>query len=104
MNEILVCFDNNDCLVTKINASLEESKEYYLENSFDGKVAKFVLDTNKNFFVKVIDSHDYYEYRFMGIDYKQYGFDIVLHNVTLDEETRVEPMWFFAYNKRIISQ
>ena len=51
---ILVCFDDNDYFITKINCTLEEAKEYYIGNDFSywsgmwnkekTHEAKFVLD------------------------------------------------------------
>ena len=102
---ILVCFDNNDCLTTRINGSLQEVKKYYIDNFFNGNMAKFVLDTNKPFQMKVEGiNDDFITYSFDKINYHEHGFDIVLNNLPEGYKIEVEPQWFFINNKRIIKQ
>lgn len=100
---VLVCFNNNDCIVTWINCSLQEAKDYYIGTSFDGKIGMTVIDTDKTFQVTVNGLT--YDYKFKGINYDiQVDFRIVLENLTLNESTEVEPQWFYASDKRIITQ
>lgn len=112
---VLICFDNNDYLVTRINCTLEEAKEYYLEKSFTywddfvqqeaKRIVKYVIDTDENFNVSytnnVIEPMDYI---FRTTNYSECGYDIVLLNQTRNEDTEIEPNWFWKSSNRVIKQ
>ena len=115
---ILVCFDNNDYLITKINCDLEEAKEYYLEKSFTywdaltqqeaSHVAKFVLDINKPFNVKyknnITDPYHCSFSRLLEGEEAWSCYNIELKNIVNKELMSVESGWFFKNENRVITQ
>lgn len=100
---ILVIYDNNDCLTTKINCNIEEAKTYYINKSLiAGGLAKMVIDIDKPFTMDIPKMNISYQYQFMGIHYdQQIDFRIHLKNLTTNEITEVEPNWFLVTDRKI---
>lgn len=106
MIDILVCFNSGNWLITPINATLEDSKKYYIDNVFNGDVAKFVLDINKPFdmMVRGVD-YNFRQFKFIQINHNlQSDFRVEIEEIKTGERSRVEVGWFFKHDKRIIKQ
>jgi len=108
---ILVCFNDNDCMITRINCTLEEAKDYYINNDFsywsgehnkeESHESRFVLDVDKEFKVSYSNNVlDEMTYQLKGVNFSE----LILENKTLGEETIIEPNWFWKSNNRIIKQ
>jgi hypothetical protein len=104
MINILVVFDNNDCLITRMNCDLKDAKQYYIGNYFDGKIAKNVIDTNDNFKIE-LPNMPTYEYKFNKLNYNAFNGVcglIELDNITLDNKTYIEPAWFYNSEREVL--
>jgi len=111
---ILVCFNDNDYLITRINCTLKEAKDYYIDKSFtywngekeQAHIAKVVIDVDKSFDVSYKnDILDDMAYIFKTTNNEPYANNpIILLNQTRQEDTEIEPNWFWKNTNRIIKQ